>query len=59
MTATTHPLITMLRDPAQREQGFSTLLRQHGHALYWHIRRVVVGRRQKVTQRKPKATRRH
>ncbi|MBP3739132.1 MAG: RNA polymerase sigma factor [Muribaculaceae bacterium] len=43
MTATTHPLITMLRDPAQREQGFSTLLRQHGHALYWHIRRVVVG----------------
>lgn len=33
----------MLDDPARREEGFRLLMKQHGTALYWHIRRIVVG----------------
>lgn len=36
-------LLEMLSDPQQREQGFRQLMRQYGEALYWHIRRIVVG----------------
>lgn len=33
----------MLHDPARRNQGFRMLMKQYGQALYWHIRRIVVG----------------
>ena len=33
----------MLQDPSKREDGFRMLMKQYGPALYWHIRRVVVG----------------
>ncbi len=33
----------MLHDPARRDEGFRNLMRQYGHMLYWHIRRIVVG----------------
>ena len=33
----------MLSDPQRREQGFRQLMSQYGEALYWHIRRIVVG----------------
>ncbi len=33
----------MLRGSSQREEGFRMLLKQYGHVLYWHIRRIVVG----------------
>ena len=33
----------MLLDPTQREKGFRLLMKHYGRALYWHIRRIVVG----------------
>ena len=33
----------MLLDSERRDEGFRTLLKQYGHQLYWHIRRIVVG----------------
>jgi RNA polymerase sigma-70 factor (ECF subfamily) len=33
----------MLTDPSQREGGFRMLMKLYGHALYWHIRRIVIG----------------
>lgn len=33
----------MLLDSERRDGGFRTLLKQYGHQLYWHIRRIVVG----------------
>ena len=33
----------MLHDPSRRNQGFKALMGQYGQALYWHIRRIVVG----------------
>ena len=33
----------MLHDPVRRNQGFRVLMKQYGQALYWHIRRIVVG----------------
>ena len=33
----------MLQDPSHRNEGFRTLMKQYGHTLYWHIRRIVVG----------------
>lgn len=33
----------MLHDPRSRDEGFRKLMKQYGHALYWHIRRIVVG----------------
>ena len=33
----------MLLGSSQREEGFRLLMKQYGHALYWHIRRIVVG----------------
>ena len=33
----------MLFDPEQRDEGFRKLMKQYGHVLYWHIRRIVVG----------------
>lgn len=33
----------MLFDPSRREEGFKMLMHQYGHAIYWHIRRIVVG----------------
>ena len=41
---TTHEkLLEMLANPDTREDGFRQLMKQYGHALYWHIRRIVVG----------------
>lgn len=36
-------LHSMLMDSSRREEGFRMLLKSYGHALYWHIRRIVVG----------------
>ena len=33
----------MLHDNARRDEGFRELMKQYGHKLYWHIRRIVVG----------------
>lgn len=33
----------MLTDSSKREEGFRMLMKLYGHALYWHIRRIVVG----------------
>ena len=33
----------MLMGSSQREEGFRLLMKQYGHTLYWHIRRIVVG----------------
>lgn len=33
----------MLLDPSNRNEGFKALMKQYGHMLYWHIRRIVVG----------------
>ncbi len=33
----------MLQDPAQRDDGFRSLMKQYGQKLYWHIRRIVIG----------------
>lgn len=33
----------MLRNPAQRNEGFRCLMKQYGQTLYWHIRRIIVG----------------
>lgn len=37
-------LVEMLKNPAEREQGFRLLLGAYGDKLYWHIRRIVVSR---------------
>ena len=37
-------LLDLLRDPAQRDEGFRQLMKRYGRNLYWHIRRIVVGR---------------
>ncbi|MBQ6310210.1 MAG: RNA polymerase sigma factor [Bacteroidales bacterium] len=34
---------TMIAEPSQREKGFRLLMQRYGKALYWHIRRIVVG----------------
>lgn len=36
-------LLQMLLSSSQRDEGFRLLMKQYGHALYWHIRRLVVG----------------
>ena len=33
----------MLVDSSRREEGFRLLMKLHGRAIYWHIRRIVVG----------------
>lgn len=33
----------MLVGSSQREEGFRILMKEYGHALYWHIRRIVIG----------------
>lgn len=33
----------MLVGSSQREEGFRMLMKEYGHALYWLIRRIVVG----------------
>ena len=33
----------MLFNPDTRDEGFKMLMKQYGHRLYWHIRRIVVG----------------
>ena len=38
-----HQLLSQLRDPLHKEQGFRLLMSQYGKSLYWHIRRIVVG----------------
>ena len=44
-TVTIHPqLQEMLADPARRDEGFRQLMKHFGERLYWHIRRLVVGR---------------
>lgn len=35
-------LHNMLSTPELREDGFRILMKQYGHTLYWHIRRIVV-----------------
>lgn len=35
-------LIEKLRDATQRHAAFSTLVKAHSEALYWHIRRMVL-----------------
>ena len=35
-------LLSMLADPSKRDEGFRFLMKKYGHALYWHIRRIVV-----------------
>lgn len=37
------PLRQMLMNSSQREEGFKMLMNEYGKALYWHIRRIVVG----------------
>lgn len=37
-------LLFMLSSPVTREEGFRLLMKRHGQAVYWHIRRIVVGR---------------
>jgi RNA polymerase sigma-70 factor (ECF subfamily) len=37
-------LVSMLRNPEERERGFRALLSIYGNKLYWHIRRMVVSR---------------
>lgn len=40
-----HPgLLSLIASPATREQGFRLLMQRYGKAIYWHIRRIVVGR---------------
>ena len=39
-----HQLLSMLLDGKQKEQGFRMLMRKYGKKIYWHIRRIVVGR---------------
>lgn len=36
-------LVEMLKSKDLREKGCTLLLKQYGQALYWHIRRIVVG----------------
>lgn len=36
-------LLLMVHDPERRDEGFRMLMKQYGPALYWHIRRIVVG----------------
>jgi len=44
-TASVHPgLLSLIASPATREQGFRLLMQRYGKAIYWHIRRIVVGR---------------
>lgn len=33
----------MLSNPIRSKDGFRILMKQYGHQLYWHIRRIVVG----------------
>jgi RNA polymerase sigma-70 factor (ECF subfamily) len=35
-------IIAMLKDPAQRERGFSVLVQRFSQPLYWHARSMVV-----------------
>lgn len=35
-------LLVLYRDPAQRERGFTLLIRKYQERLYWHIRRMVI-----------------
>ncbi|WP_255563810.1 RNA polymerase sigma factor [Prevotella sp. Rep29] len=36
-------LLEMISDSSQKDAGFRLLTQQYGKALYWHIRRIVVG----------------
>ncbi|HSB94789.1 MAG TPA: sigma-70 family RNA polymerase sigma factor [Flavitalea sp.] len=35
-------LLEAFRDPAKREQAFTSIIRKYQEKLYWHIRRMVV-----------------
>lgn len=35
-------LLNLLKDPAQRERGFSLLVKRYAQPLYWHARSMVV-----------------
>jgi RNA polymerase sigma factor (sigma-70 family) len=35
-------LLTMFRDPATKEKGFTAIIKKYQEKLYWHIRRMVV-----------------
>lgn len=37
-------LLRMLFNEQQKEQGFRLLMQKYGNKIYWHIRRIVVGR---------------
>lgn len=37
-------LLRMLFNEQQKEQGFRLLMQKYGNNIYWHIRRIVVGR---------------
>ena len=37
-------LLSMLFNEQQKEQGFRLLMQKYGNKIYWHIRRIVVGR---------------
>lgn len=41
-TLSDNELVSMLRDPLTRRDGFSTLVRQYSEQLYWKIRHVVL-----------------
>lgn len=36
-------IVEMLKSDDSKDLGFRMLLKQYGEALYWHIRRIVVG----------------
>ena len=37
-------LLNLISSPTTREQGFRLLVQRYGKAIYWHIRRIVVGK---------------
>ena len=37
-------LLRMLFNEQQKEQSFRLLMQKYGNKIYWHIRRIVVGR---------------
>lgn len=41
-TLSDNELVSMLRDPLTRREGFSVLVRQYSEQLYWKIRHVVL-----------------
>lgn len=43
-TVETAGLLERLRQPSMRDDAFRQLMQRYGRAIYWHIRRIVVGR---------------